>query len=84
MDILKSAGTRFKGDALVTFPDVPSAIRGEKILKAAGYNTRLVAPPPRFRLGCDLGLEILLAQQEEIVRLFNERSVDYSRIIPLD
>jgi hypothetical protein len=84
MDILKSAGTRVKGDTLITFPDVPSAIRGEKILKQNGYPTRLVAPPPKFRLGCDLGLEILLSQQQDIVRLFSEHSVDYSRIISLD
>lgn len=84
MDALKSARPRFKGDTVVTFPDVPTAIRAEKILKAAGYDTRLVAPPPKFRLGCDLGLEILLCHQEEIVRLLNERGVEYSRIIPLD
>ena len=84
MDILKPAGTPFKGDTLVTFPDVPSAIRGEKILKQAGYPTRLAAPPPKFRLGCDLGLEILLAQQAEIMQLFHEHAVDYSRVIALD
>jgi hypothetical protein len=84
MDILKPAGTRFKGDTLITFPDVPSAIRGEKILKRAGHPTRLVAPPPKFRLGCDLGLEILASQQQEIMRLFREHAVDYARVIVLD
>ena len=84
MENINPGKVRFKGDAIITFPDVPSAIRGEKILKRADYPTRLVAPPPKFRLGCDLGLEILLAQQEEILRLFAEHTVDYSRIIPLD
>ena len=84
MENINPGKVRFKGDAIITFPDVPAAIKGERTLKLAGYGTRLVAPPPKFRLGCDLGLEILLSQQEEIVQLFFEHYVDYSRIIPLD
>ena len=84
MDNLNPRNARFKGDTIITFPDVPAAIKGERTLKLAGYGTRLVAPPPKFRLGCDLGLEILMSQQAEILHLFQEKDILYSRIVPLD
>ena len=57
---------QFKGDAIITFNDVPLAIKAEKALKAAGFEERLVAPPPQFRLGCALGLEIMAFQRDAI------------------
>lgn len=74
---------RFVGDGIVTFQDVPAALKAEKLLKSSGYETKLVAPPPSLRMGCDLGLEILLAQRPAIEALLKERDVPYSRIIPL-
>ena len=79
----KPGSARFKGDGLITFPDVPGAIKGEKVLKAAGYDARLVAPPPSFRMGCELGLEILGSNMPEIERLFKEKGVEYSGFVSL-
>lgn len=74
---------KFKGDGIITFEDVPLAIKAEKALKAAGLGNRLVAPPPQFRLGCALGLEILMAQQEAIVQLLKDKNIPYSKLLPL-
>ena len=75
--------TVFEGGGLILFANVSSAIRAEKILKAAEYTVRLVAPPPALRKGCDLALEINLAEQLGIERLLNEKDVAYVSIDPL-
>jgi hypothetical protein len=75
---------KFKGDGIITFQDVPIAIRAEKVLKAAGIEVKLVAPPPKFRLGCALGVEILLSRKQEILDLFRQKDVPISQILPID
>jgi len=81
MDIQKP---KFKGDGIITFNDVPVAIKAEKVLKAAGIEVKLVAPPPKFRLGCALGVEILLSRKQEILDLFQQKDVPISQILPID
>ena len=75
---------KFKGDIVITFDDVPLAINAEKALKAAGFPSRLVAPPPEFRLGCALGLEILSTDRYGIEGLLKEKNIAVSRIVPLE
>ena len=75
---------KFKGDGIITFQDVPIAIRAEKVLNAAGIEVKLVAPPPKFRLGCALGVEILLSRKQEILDLFRQKDVPVSQILPID
>jgi NifU-like protein involved in Fe-S cluster formation len=75
---------KFKGDTVITFEDVNIALKAEKILKAAGIENRLVAPPPEFRLGCALGLEILSSQSEAIERLLSEKNIAVSRKVLLE
>ncbi len=73
----------FEGSGLVIFDDVPQAIHGEKVLKKAGYQVKLVAPPPALRKGCDLSLEINLVEQMGIERLFSDQNLPYMEIAPL-
>jgi len=81
---MKKEQKKFKGDALILFPDVPTAMKGQKTLKGGGFETKLVAPPPSFRLGCELGLEIMQSDYPEITALFEAKGVEYSRMVPLD
>jgi cysteine desulfurase len=74
---------KFKGDGIIIFPDVAASIKGAKTLDAAGVESKLVAPPPHMRMGCDLALEFSLAKQADIEKLFSEKAVTYSRILPL-
>jgi len=55
----------------------------EKMLKAAGYMVRLVAPPPELRKGCDLAVEINLVEQPGIERLLKEKDMAYTSIEPI-
>lgn len=73
----------FEGGGLVLFLDVKDAIAAEKVLKTAGYDARLVAPPPELRKGCDLAVEINLVEQTGIERILDENDVAYVNIAPL-
>ena len=75
--------TAFEGGGLVLFLEVPEAMKAEKVLKAAGYAVRLVAPPPQLRMGCDLAIEINLVLQPRIERLLQKKDVAYVSIDPL-
>ena len=74
---------KFEGGGLIIFDSVEEAIAAEKILKAADYIVRLVAPPPELRKGCDLAVEINLTEQLGIERLFKEKEVFYISIEPI-
>ncbi len=71
------------GSGLVLFQDVPQAMAAEKILKAAGYVVRLVAPPPELRKGCDLAIEINLVEQPGIERILKQKDLTYVSIDPI-
>jgi len=68
---------------IVVFEKVEDAIIAEKVLKQANYVVRLVAPPPTFRMGCDLAVEINLVEQLSIERLFSEKGVSYLKVTPI-
>ena len=68
---------------LVIFEKVEDAIIAEQFLKEANYAVRLVAPPPTFRIGCDLAVEINLMEQLSIERLFSEKDLNYLKVTPL-
>jgi hypothetical protein len=73
----------YKGDGIIIFRDVASPMKGERIIKGAGYEVKLVAPPEALRMGCDLALEINLVQQPGIERLLRESRVPYVKFLPL-
>ena len=83
MDLLKRKKKTFEGGGLVLFHEVQEAMKGERALKKADYRVRLVAPPPELRKGCDLAVEINLAEQPGIERLLKQRDVAYMEIRPL-
>ena len=76
-------GASFKGDGIIISQDVPQAIQAEKVIKTNGYEVKLVAPPPEFRIGCDLALEVNLVESAGIERLLKDRDVPYIGIYPL-
>ncbi len=73
----------FEGGGLILFMDVHDAMRAEKLLKAADYAIKLVAPPPELRRGCDLALEINLVEQPGIERLLTEKEAGYVSVLPI-
>ncbi|MFA5309990.1 MAG: DUF3343 domain-containing protein [Dehalococcoidales bacterium] len=83
MAVFKNSRPALEGGGLVLFDAVPEAMRGEKALKKAGYQVKLVAPPPELRRGCDLALEINLVEQPGIERLLEKQDVLFIEVRPL-
>jgi hypothetical protein len=75
--------SRFEGGGLILFQNVEDAIRAEKILKSESYETKLVAPPPRLRKGCDLALEINLVEMAGTQRVLRQKEASFVEILPL-
>jgi len=73
----------FEGGGLVLFANVEEAIGAEKVLKAGEYETKLVAPPPDLRKGCDLALEINLVEKTGVERMLHERNLPFLEILPV-
>lgn len=44
--------------ALIVFDYIYHAMRAKHVLDKAGFKIREVAPPPEYRTGCDLAIEI--------------------------
>ncbi|MBE0417440.1 MAG: DUF3343 domain-containing protein [Coriobacteriia bacterium] len=54
------------------FGEVSAAIKAETVLKAAGYDVELVAPPPRLRAGCDLAVALATVERPGAERVLAE------------
>jgi len=80
----KEKKNSFDGGGLVLFQEVSEAMKAEKVIRGAGYEVKLVAPPPQLRKGCDLAVEINLVEQPSIERMLNEEAVPYVSIVPLN
>lgn len=68
---------------LILFHKVEEAIQAEKRLVAGGYSTKLVAPPPERRKGCDLSVEINLSEQPGIERYLRKKDIPFIEVVPL-
>ena len=83
MEATRPEKVKFVGDGIVIFQDVADAMKGERVVRTAGYEVKLVAPPPEMRMGCDLAIEVNLVEKTGIERLFKEKGVPFIQIMPL-
>jgi len=79
----KQNKVKFEGGGLVLFDEVQQAMAAEKALKSAGYEVKLVAPPPELRRGCDLAVETNLVEQPGIERVLRDKDRAYVSIDPV-
>jgi len=61
--------------ALVVFDYIYHALRGKHVLEKAGLNIKEVAPPPEYRTGCDLALELSATEVDTAERILDEKNV---------
>ena len=80
---MKHKKASFGDGGLVLFNGVADAMKAEKTLKKAGYQVKLVAPPPELRRGCDLAVAINLVEKLGIERTLNQGDVAYVEVAPL-
>ncbi len=73
----------FEACGLVLFHSVEEALSGERALKGADIENRLVAPPPELRRGCDLALEINLVERPAVERVLEAQGIHFLEILPI-
>jgi hypothetical protein len=69
--------------AVILFKTIKEGILAEKLLLKKGYTVRKVAPPPEFRKGCELSVEIEMIKKDEIAQALLEYGIENQGIIPL-
>jgi hypothetical protein len=68
---------------VLLFNTVREGIQAEHILLNNGYSVRKVGPPPQYRKGCEIAVEIDLSSKDEIVHILNQAHIEPQGIIPL-
>lgn len=71
------------GKAVVLLKTVREGILAEKALLKRGYLVKKVAPPPDYRKGCEIAVEIELTKKDEIEKILVEYKIENQGIIPL-
>ena len=79
----KAPQTFHAGRGLILFEEASEAIRAENVLKKAGYEIKMAAPPHHLRKGCDLAVEFALIEQLGIERVLTEKENPWIDIVPV-
>jgi len=66
---------------ILLYSSVQQVILVNKLLVGNGFQTRLVAPPPEVRVGCDLAIEFELIEQEAIETTLRQENYRPERIV---
>jgi hypothetical protein len=69
---------------ILVFENTSEVIRAENVLKAAGWQVRVMGPPPEIRQGCDLVIEFPLIEELNIFRLLERKGVVPLQAVPVD
>ncbi len=69
---------------MVIFPNVHRAMQGDRTIKSAGFGGKLVFPPVELRGGCDLAVEINLAERDAIEKLLKNGGIPYYIAAPVE
>jgi hypothetical protein len=70
--------------AVILLKTVREGILTEKALIKKGFYTKKIAPPPKFRKGCEIAVEINLCDKEEVLKALKEYNIEHQGIVPLD
>jgi hypothetical protein len=68
---------------ILVFDNTSEVIRAETILKTAGWDIRVMWPPPEIRSGCDLVIEFPLIEELNILRSLREDGVTPLQMVPV-
>lgn len=68
----------------LAFANTSEVIRAEKILRAQGFEIRVMGPPPEIRSGCDLVIEFPLIEALKIKKILKDARVPPLNIVPVN
>jgi hypothetical protein len=80
-DIYPGEATCDRG--LLIFENTSEVIWAERVLKAEGWEIRVMGPPPEVRSGCDLVIEIPLIEEFTILRTLQKEGVLPREVVPV-
>jgi hypothetical protein len=73
-----------QGRGILVFENTSEVIRGERVLKDAGWKIRVMGPPPEIRTGCDLVIEFPLIEELNILRSLETAEIEPLQIVPVN
>ncbi|MCR6546938.1 DUF3343 domain-containing protein [Dehalobacterium formicoaceticum] len=68
---------------ILVFENTGDVIRAENVLKAKGWNIRVMGPPPEIRTGCDLVIEFPLIEELAVMRNLTEVRIKPVQVVPV-
>jgi hypothetical protein len=71
-----------EGKAVVLLKTVREGILAEKALLKNGYIVRKIAPPAKFRKGCEIAVEINLIDKDGVEKILCEYRIEHQGIVP--
>ncbi len=69
---------------ILLFENTSEVIRAERVLKAEGWEVRVMGPPPEIRNGCDLVIEFPLIEELNILRILKRAEVPPIATVPVN
>lgn len=82
-DRKKAAEDLHQARGLLIFSNTGEVIKAEEVLKSAGYQIRVMSPPPQYRTGCDLAIDFPLVEQLGVTRCLKEKKLVPMDMVPL-
>lgn len=68
---------------ILVFENTSEVIQAENVLKKAGWNIRVMGPPPEIQTGCDLVIEFPLIEELNILRELDHAHVSPLQVVPV-
>jgi len=72
------------GAGILVFENTSEVIRAEKVLKEAGWQVRVMGPPPEIQRGCDLVIEFPLVEKLRVLRVLADQKLMPLEIVPVN
>lgn len=67
----------------LVFENTSEVIRAESLLKAKGWEIRVMGPPPEVRQGCDLVIEFPLIEELKITKVLRDAGIPPLQCVPV-
>jgi hypothetical protein len=81
----KAASAKKSPDrGFLAFENTTEVIKAESLIRNAGWEVRVMGPPPELQTGCDLVIEFPLVEQLNILRLLRENKLVPLDVVPVD
>jgi len=78
---LSPAGGR---EGILVFSHTSEVIAAESCLKGAGFDVRVMGPPPALHTGCDLVIAFPLIRQLEVIETLRSSRIIPLQVVPVD